>query len=292
MKTTLHPARSEGPGRTLAVVLAALALSGCAAFKGYPERVTDPDTDIAKLAATIDADAIARCVKDNTVSCRNQFVSARMYAIDLRFSQFEESMFRQTREAGFTATITTLGLTTAAAASTGGTSQVLAGLSALIIGGREAFQKEILSERTVIAIHTAMRSRRAEVAVRLRSGMLRGPGEYPIGLALSDLESYYNAGTVLGALVGITESVGADAKRAETLLQTLSFKQDSAAKTLRTILCGGKEPCGELDKAAVERMKRDCWPLSNVPADTLVTDFMIQPRFAPERVTVGTCLSP
>ena len=75
-----------------------------------------------------------------------------MYAIDLRFSQFEEDLFRQTRESGFAATLATLGLTTSAAFVGGGASQVLSGIAAFIIGGREAFQKEVLAERTLVLI--------------------------------------------------------------------------------------------------------------------------------------------
>ena len=154
--------------------------------------------------------------------CRDQLVAARMYAIDLRFSEFEESLFRQTRESGFAATLATLGLTTSAAFVGGGASQVLSGIAAFIIGGREAFQKEVLAERTLVAIHTAMRANRARVGVRLREGLQRPiiclPADgadcvaYPLASALSDLNDYYDAGTVLGALVGITEAVGTEAR--------------------------------------------------------------------------------
>jgi hypothetical protein len=43
-----------------------------------------------------------------------------------------------------------------------------------------------------------------------------------VAVALADLNDYYDAGTILGALVGITETVGAEAKQAEERLLELA----------------------------------------------------------------------
>lgn len=182
-------------------------LSGCAAFQGYPERSIPLATDLRELNDSIAAARITECLgQADRLACRNKFTAARMYATDIRFSEFEK-LFRQTRESGFAATLATLGLTTTAAFTTGGAPQVLSGIAAFIIGGREAFQKEVLAERTVVAIHTAMRARRAQVRLRLRNGLRQSADQYPVAVALADLNDYYDAGTILGALVGITETV-------------------------------------------------------------------------------------
>jgi hypothetical protein len=213
-----------------------------------------------------------------------------MYAMDIRFSEFEETMFRETRTGGFGATLATLGLTTAAAASSGGTSQVLAGISAFIIGGREAFQKEILAERTVVAIHTAMRSRRAEVALRLRTGLQQPLPQYPLATALGDLNDYYNAGTVLGALVGITETVGVSAQKAEAALnERLSFRLDPAGQKFEAAVCGGDPDCNNPDTTLFPRIQA-CWPASGVSANTNMFLFLQQPLFASQRIKVATCM--
>jgi hypothetical protein len=175
------------------------------------------------LHDSIAAARITECLSQaDSLVCRNKFIAARMYATDIRFSEFEEKLFRQTRESGFFATLVTLGLTTSATFATNGASQILSGIATLIIGGREAFQKEVLAERTVIAIHTAMRARRAQVRLRLRNGLLQSTDQYPVTAALADLNDYYEAGTILGALIGITETVGAEAKQAEEKLLQLA----------------------------------------------------------------------
>lgn len=206
----------------MSVFLITVLLSGCVAFSGFPQRATDPEKDLKLLESHIGAEAITVCLKDSTVTCRNELITARMHATDIRFSEFEESLFRQTRETGFGATLVTLGLTSGAAFAGGQASQVLAGIAAFIIGAREAFQKEVLAERTVVAIHTAMRANRARVALRLRTGLTQPIDQYPLALGLSDLNDYYSAGTVLGALIGITEVVGVEARLAEERLLQLA----------------------------------------------------------------------
>jgi hypothetical protein len=221
--------------KLLVLLQAILLMSGCAAFSGFPQRATDPKMDLERLEPRIGAEAITACLTNPTVSCRNELITVRMLATDIRFSEFEQSLFQQTRETGFGATLVTLGLTSGAAFAGGTTSQVLAGVAAFIIGAREAFQKEVLAERTVVAIHTAMRANRARVALRLRTGLSQSIDQYPLALGLSDLNDYYNAGTVLGALIGITETVGVEARRAEErLLQlaplsTASFQPEATA---------------------------------------------------------------
>ena len=277
-------------GKLVASGCVIAVLAGCAAFEAYPKRATDPEADLQQLRSQIDANAITACLDAPTVNCRNKIIAARMHATDIRFSEFEEDLFRQTRKAGFGATLATMGLTSAAAVSSGGTAQVLSGLAAFIIGGREAFQKEVLAERTVVAIHTAMRAKRAQIALRLRGGLAETIERYPLALGLGDLNEYYSAGTVLGALVGITETVGVTAQKAEADLQTLSFRNlDASAQKFEKAICRGVPNCPTPDTARFPEIQA-CWPAAGVPANTRMTDFILQPAFAKQREIVAACM--
>lgn len=274
----------------LAVLAGTAVVSGCATFDGFPQRTPAPADDLKTLETVINAEAVKTCLNELTSVCRDRIVGARIYAIDIEFSKFEEAIFQQTRTAGFAATLSTLGLTAGAAVASGGTSQVLSGIAAFIIGGREAFQKEVLAEKTVLAIHAAMRARRAEVLLRLRSGMLQPIGQYPLSIALSDLNDYFSAGTVLGALIGITETAGVNAQRAESeLRERFSFKPDEAALKFRLAACGDPKDCSKLNAAVVDRAKA-CWPQAGVPANTLIVDFVLQESFARQRALVAACM--
>ena len=275
----------------MAALLVPMVLSACAAFDGYPQRATDPEEDVKKLASMIDVTAMADCLKKPTDICRSEIVSARMYATDIRFSQFEETLFRDTRKAGFSATLATLGLNSAAAVSSGGASQILSGLSAFIIGGREAYDKEVLAERTLIAIHTGMRARRAEVAFRIRGGLSKTLIEYPVGSALSDLNEYYNAGTVLGALVGITEAVGAKAEKAEAkLTEQFSFQKDEAGDAFFMAVCGGDPKCPSPNTGVFDRIKKECYPQIGLTEQTTKLFDLMSSTMARERSLVAVCM--
>jgi hypothetical protein len=289
---TIWVRRGWGQARSLCVfALLPLMLAGCAALDGYPQRATDPDADLKKLESMIDVTAMATCLKTPSETCRSELVSTRMYATDIRFSQFEETLFRDTRKAGFSATLATLGLNSAAAVSSGGAAQILSGLSAFIIGGREAYDKEVLAERTLIAIHTGMRARRAEVALQLRTGLTRSLIEYPVGSAMSDLSEYYNAGTVLGALVGITQSVGAKAEIAEAkLVEQFSFKKDEASDAFFMAVCAGDPKCPTPNMGVFDKVKKDCFTQAGLAPGTLFTDLVLSPEFARERARVALCM--
>ena len=235
-------------GSLAALILLSL-LPSCAPFRGYPERATSPSQDLEVLAPAIDANRVLVCLSapetplippDSAApvlsarECRNQLVTARVYAIALQFSRFEEDLFRQTREAGFVATVATLGLNAAGALAGGGTSQILSAIAGGITGSRAAFEREVLAERTITAIHTAMRANRTSVLARIRQGLQQGVTEYPVGAGLTDVEDYYFAGTVLGALVGITEAVGVQAAEAGARLAIASgLSHSAAARALR-----------------------------------------------------------
>jgi len=203
---------------------------------GFPTRVTDRSKDLEALQKHIDADAITECLKatNDAEACRNKLITARTYAIDIQFSAFEEELFRQAREAGFAATVTTLGLTAAGAVAGGGTTQVLSAIAAGITGSRAAFEREVLAERTVLAIHTSMRANRMIVLARIRQGLRQSVSEYPLAAGLTDVEDYYFQGTVLGALIGITKAVGVKAEEAERALAIATgLSQSEAARALR-----------------------------------------------------------
>lgn len=195
------------------IVITALALplmiSGCASVRGYPERLIEADVALKDVRDIYKQDNIKACdvepVEAKKIACRNNILSAGMIGIDINFSEFERKLFKEGREASFLTTVTTLGLTTAGAMT--GTA-VLSGIATGIVGSKEAFDKEILLDQAKNAIHTQMRALRQTVANRIRYGMTRPFDEYPLDAALIDIEEYYNAGTLLGAYIGITASAG------------------------------------------------------------------------------------
>jgi len=167
-------------------------------------------------------DCLAKPLTEQRV-CRDTIVQALMIAIDLRYEEFEIGFFDTNRYAGFGATLVTLGLSTAGAVVSGGTSQLLSAAAAGVIGAREAFKREILAEQGSVALLIAMRTQRDKVGLSIRLGLRRDATQYPLGAALADVSAYYRAGTIVGALTGVTEAVGVENKQAQENLQKVTI---------------------------------------------------------------------
>lgn len=255
--------------RNLGCLLVVVCLStGCASFSGYPERATPQDQLIDEVKPVLSRIEIEKCMKSETKQCRNKVIAAGMLVVDTNFSLFEKALFRENRQTSFGATVTTLGLNIAAAVNPSAT---LSAISAGIIGTKEAFDKEVLLDRAVLAIHSQMRAQRTIVAVRLREGMRSTPEEYPLGIALTDLEAYYEAGTLLSAFIGITESAGVASAKANGELQrslTSDFVKDLAGDKLRKFW----KPDGNIIDTANQQRMRD-WLIEhniNEPSFTFI----------------------
>ncbi len=195
---------------TSPVVLCLLATGGCSnSFSGAPERVRGVDAEIALLEPLIgDERLMLAYASAPTEAVRNEIIWARLYAVDLRFSQFETALMRERRDVGFLTTLTELAVGATGAFVPEKASQILSALSAGIAGASASFDKEILIDQTIQALLTQMRANRAQVANRIVSHMKLPVADYPLTRALKDIEDYYQGGTLVGALVGINENAG------------------------------------------------------------------------------------
>lgn len=139
-----------------------------------------------------------------------------MIVIDTQYTQFRQGFYGEARWGAFAATLANLALTTVASLPTvaAATGKALSAMATGVTGARVAFEKDVLVDRTATALETAMDAARNGVALRIRLGLKGVAKDYPLAVALSDLEAYYNAGTLLGALAGITEVVGVQSAKA------------------------------------------------------------------------------
>jgi hypothetical protein len=66
-----------------------------------------------------------------------------------------------------------------------------------------------------------MVAQRKVALVRIHEGLTHAIDAYPLTLALNDLDRYYQAGTIPGALSAIADTAGATATKAEAHLERL-----------------------------------------------------------------------
>jgi hypothetical protein len=137
---------------------------------------------------------------------RNAFVAAKMFIIDRNYNLYESKLGKENEFANLATSIASLGVSTAGATiPVGQTTKILAAVATGITGSKAAFDRDVLLTQTIQVVQTQMRADRALAAQTIRTRMSCSIGEYPLFLAMSDLESYRQAGTLEYALTSLAK---------------------------------------------------------------------------------------
>jgi hypothetical protein len=226
--------------------LAVVLLMGCNTLasgprypgpSGFDEAALKIDPSTAVLKAQ---DWSQYKTEAQLTTARNNYVSARMNLIDRAFHEYERTLLQETRTGGFLADFITSALTTGAAViddrqiqrafSTG---------AATIIDGSQAFDKQVLLDRTLVTLLNEMEAERAEVKTLILERLRLDYDQWPIGFAQTDVDRYYQAGTLVGALKASADSASSrkseEEDNAETAM-TVAFRTDAVTEALRTYL--------------------------------------------------------
>lgn len=217
--------------------------TGCVSISDGPERLYPVSVETQAIRDTIpriDFVQFVNLSEPLRVKYRNDWIAARMYAIDIQYTAYEGALTKERQNVGFGATAATLVLTTASQLFTPVvTKNVLTGAAGVVTGSRAAYDNDVLLAHSVQWIQSQMRTQRTIVADRILRGTRLSTTDYPMAAALSDLEDYYRAGTFTGGLLGTSEALGAEARFAELLKQDrieVNFVSTPAGQALRACL--------------------------------------------------------
>ncbi|MAG55126.1 MAG: hypothetical protein CMJ83_02435 [Planctomycetes bacterium] len=208
-----------------ALALAALVLCGCqAALDGYPDSSHDAPTELAALGNYYSPKWIKENYYDTgpDAAKRNEILNGRIRAIDIHFNAFRQDLHRQGLRLNIGIEWAVLGIN-AAGTFVGGSSTkaILHAIATGLQGGKATFDKHAFFDEAMPAVLAKMTSRRKEVLVSLRTRMGTNLASYSLHEGLIDIEDYYTAGTIPGALIDITETSGQKAKAAEAKMEVV-----------------------------------------------------------------------
>jgi len=251
---------SQNVKRALASVLCLLT-SGCAGITGFPERTYTTADQLAALTKYAPAsvltpyDAVDNAARGGLTKegWRNEVLEARIQDMNLRFQDFERSLYKQGVGFGVGTDWVVLALTGAGALA-GGAANALSGAAAGVTGARASFDKEVLYNKTLPVLLAQMVAQRQTVLVRIRQGETQDANAYPLTRGLADLEDYYIAGTIPGAIADLAANSGAQSKQAQEKLDSLPLvtvvladlqkRKEAVAAYVKTL------PQADLDKLA------------------------------------------
>ena len=210
---------------TMLLVLMVVFCSGCPApLKGYPNMSYNlveelnalKDYNSPKVITTYNNFGENKAGKK---AFRNEVVYARKRAIDLNFATFQKNVYKQLAVGGIGADWAVLALT---GATTVTPNAVLGGIAAGITGAKGKVSEHLFFNNTIPVLFSKMEAQRKEVFVRIATGLAKPEvDEYPLMEALDDLDDYYKAGTIPGALNGIVTTAGNQAAQARERLNRL-----------------------------------------------------------------------
>lgn len=211
--------------RTISIIIYCLLTTGCAAIGGYPKPSTDPEIEIKSLKKYFVSEEVVKCRESSGVEearfCRDNLVNGRIRAVNIRFNTFIKELAQDGVTGNILTDWTVLALTaTATVAGGAGAKAALAAASAGLIGAKGAFDKNAYYDKTMPAIVTRMVAERKKVLATIREGLVKENfKEYPLDKALDDVDAYYAAGTIPGAISAVTEDAGKTAQDADSRIQ-------------------------------------------------------------------------
>jgi hypothetical protein len=217
----------------LVLPTAMLMLAGCAGLAQFPDIPRNPeqalhDVDpeyekaLLQIYGTADGSGEARVSAEQQKRIRNKLIETRMAVIDARFKEFQAGLVKENVRIDFGLALMGMGVGAAGSLVAETASQILSAVSGGLAGAQAAYGKAVLYDKTLSALLAQMHASRKAIVVQIFSRWVLGIEEYPLWLARTDLDAYYFAGSVPGAIL----ATAADAKKkdaeADILLRTIT----------------------------------------------------------------------
>jgi hypothetical protein len=245
--------RHDNAGRALKALRALLLSaslfgSGCHTLTSIngPPPAFDIDQDIKELQQQY---ASATSIKDyyaqvpETTERRDAFIVGRLTLYNLQYIKFISQFDLEVAQLDSAFDITKLGVDLATTLVPGATTKAILGaVSGGLTGARISLEKNFFEQKTIQALVTEMNAQRKTALVPIVAGLKQNVADYPLASAVVDLDRYYQAGTLTGALQGVqTDAAAQDAQAQSKIDQYRSgvFVADASTARLQQWLWPG-----------------------------------------------------
>lgn len=225
----------------LVVLILVCVLAGCSTITGYPNSKT---SELPSREDSIFLLSDKEYSDMTSMEKRNEVIHRKIRDIDLAYSVFEASMYKENVVTDLTTDVTLLALA-GGTVLTGSSSEkeLLAAISAFILGSKSAFDKRALFENTMSVLVQKMRADRAVIGNDILRGKAEELKKYTPDSAAIDIARYYYAGTIPSALTGLAKVAvdeETEAKEEQKEIINDQFTSDAA----RTCLINYWKPDG------------------------------------------------
>jgi len=207
--------------RCVVVGIMLTTLGGCVALSDGPERAFTVDDQVTFVRANQPSMSVPIPGGKNEAQdelARNNFITERMYLMDLEFNPYFARLTAQNQAgnlAGDTAIVVTTFLSTVLASNA--TKTALSAAATGIGTLKTDIDQDVLLSHTIQLLLQTMLASRSAVGDRITANLACPIAKYTVWQALSDLEDYYRAGTLSGALEALAASTGNNSQQQQDL---------------------------------------------------------------------------
>jgi len=151
------------------------------------------------------------------VALRNAQLASAMAQVDAGYSVFRLQYFANRTTFDTVGDIVGLGLNAAGTAFGGAAlKSALAATAGSVLGLRAIVDQDVFAQSSRVAIVMTMDADRASVRDRILQGMTQPIERYPLEVGMADVQRYYDAGSVVNAIIAVTTQASIRAKGATT----------------------------------------------------------------------------
>jgi hypothetical protein len=142
-----------------------------------------------------------------------------MYLIDLEFNPYFARLTTQSQAGSLAGDLAILGLTfSSTVLAPAATKTALSTAATAVTGGKTAFDNDILLSHTIQILLLQMETSRNHIRARIEANLQAcSTTDYTVWQALTDLEDYYRAGTLPGALEALAAATGNNTQQSKNV---------------------------------------------------------------------------
>jgi hypothetical protein len=210
---------------------ALLFLSGCTSIHGMQKAVTSKDLNQGVCPSQSQLTEFNALTGGNRRAYRDQVILSCIQAINTNYNLFKVTLQKEAVSTNLATDIVSLGLTSAAALTSGLASSSLAGAGAFVIGTGTAINKDVFYQQTLPALEASMDAKRDKILKQIFDAerLDQQATTYTLEKAGYDLAAYQGAGNIYGAIAELTATANEaaqDAKREATLSASVPYRVD------------------------------------------------------------------
>lgn len=180
-------------------------------------------------------------------SRRNKIIFDLIFVINDYYDKYELARYATVTGSNFAGDVITSGLDAASTAVGGaGVKTILSAISTGVGATKAAAQRDFLQSQNISLLIQKMRVLRGEVYTRVQTKLVQSVDVYPLEAALIDLQDYFHAGTLIGAMQALANDTGA-----AKLVNDASDPDNAKAQALAT--AAGANAEASADEPAANR---------------------------------------